>query len=56
VPAPGRHPAGCRFHPRCPHAEPGRCDQHPPELVDQGGHADRCLRSEELVLPGVLAR
>jgi peptide/nickel transport system ATP-binding protein len=35
-------PAGCAFHPRCPHRfEP--CDKEIPELVDRGGgHPDAC--------------
>jgi oligopeptide/dipeptide ABC transporter ATP-binding protein len=37
-------PAGCRFHPRCPHRF-DRCDSPPslePRLADAPGHADRC--------------
>ena len=35
-------PAGCAFHPRCPHRfEP--CDKERPELVDRGGgHPEAC--------------
>jgi peptide/nickel transport system ATP-binding protein len=35
-------PAGCAFHPRCPHRfEP--CDKERPDLVDRGGgHPDAC--------------
>jgi oligopeptide/dipeptide ABC transporter ATP-binding protein len=37
-------PAGCRFHPRCPHAEAGLCDSHPPPTVDfGGGHDAACV-------------
>ena len=38
-------PAGCAFHPRCPHRfEP--CDKDVPELKDGGGgHPDACLLS-----------
>jgi oligopeptide/dipeptide ABC transporter ATP-binding protein len=32
-PDPARPPQGCAFHPRCPRAEPGRCDIEPPELL-----------------------
>lgn len=32
-PDPTRPPQGCSFHPRCPRAEPGRCDVEPPELL-----------------------
>jgi hypothetical protein len=42
-------PAGCRFMPRCAHAEPA-CDA-PQDL----SHGVRCRRSAELELPGALA-
>jgi oligopeptide/dipeptide ABC transporter ATP-binding protein len=32
VPIAGQWPSGCRFHPRCPSAEPGRCDTLAPPL------------------------
>ncbi len=35
----GRPPEGCAFHPRCPRAEPGRCDVERPELHVVGGDA-----------------
>jgi oligopeptide/dipeptide ABC transporter ATP-binding protein len=54
VPAPRSLPAGCRFHPRCPHAEPGRCDAAPPPLEAAGDHEVRCVRAAELRLRGVL--
>ncbi len=40
-------PAGCRFHPRCPHRfEP--CDVERPALADRGsGHLDACLMTSE---------
>lgn len=33
-------PPGCSFHPRCPRAEPGRCDAEAPELdeIEPGSH------------------
>ncbi len=42
-------PQGCRFHPRCPHAEPGRCDTVVPplELLEDGRRV-RCVRWREL--------
>jgi peptide/nickel transport system ATP-binding protein len=47
-------PAGCRFHPRCPYAVPGRCDSVEPDLPDgDGGHTARCVRVDELSLTGV---
>jgi oligopeptide/dipeptide ABC transporter ATP-binding protein len=30
---PARLPSGCAFHPRCPRAEPGRCDKEQPLLL-----------------------
>jgi oligopeptide/dipeptide ABC transporter ATP-binding protein len=45
-----RLPPGCAFHPRCPHALPGRCDTDPPglELVDDR-HSSACVRARELI-------
>jgi oligopeptide/dipeptide ABC transporter ATP-binding protein len=43
VPNPIDLPSGCRFHPRCPLAEP-RCAQFDPELVKVGpSHTAACL-------------
>jgi peptide/nickel transport system ATP-binding protein len=42
VPIAGQWPVGCRFHPRCPQAEAGRCDQEAPALQSEGGNASRC--------------
>ncbi|SNR65196.1 ABC transporter ATP-binding protein [Blastococcus mobilis] len=48
VPQPHRLPSGCRFHPRCAHAQPGRCTTDPIQLrlLDRG--LVRCVRAEEL--------
>jgi peptide/nickel transport system ATP-binding protein len=36
-------PAGCRFHPRCPHVIPGLCDtQEPPAFEPQPQHLVEC--------------
>ena len=44
-----RLPAGCAFHPRCDHAQAGRCDAALPELADAGaGHRVRCVRLGEI--------
>jgi len=46
IPSPMNPPSGCRFHPRCPIAEPGTCDvQDPPLLVvpDDVDHDAACL-------------
>jgi oligopeptide/dipeptide ABC transporter ATP-binding protein len=43
-------PPGCPFHPRCPHAKSGVCDQGgPPPLTNLGnGHTASCYRLAEL--------
>ncbi len=50
VPSLTQLPAGCPFHPRCPYAEPGRCDVGgPPELREmQDGRKIACVRAEEI--------
>ena len=50
VPALSNLPPGCPFHPRCPHAQPGRCDVGaPPELQTVGSaHDVACVRAQEL--------
>ncbi len=45
VPHPGRWPAACRFHPRCPYAW-DRCREAAPPLGD-GDPASRCWLEEE---------
>jgi len=48
--SPARPPRGCRFHPRCPFAEP-RCSAAVPELAVLGdGRQTRCVRHGELLL------
>ena len=46
-PSPQRPPAGCRFHPRCPHAI-ARCATEAPALRPLGAHAVACHRAEEI--------
>ncbi len=41
VPSPLRPPAGCRFHPRCPHAMP-RCSTEEPRLLPVDGRITAC--------------
>jgi oligopeptide/dipeptide ABC transporter ATP-binding protein len=54
VPAVGRRPGGCRFHPRCEHSTAGRCDAGPIALADVGpDRRSRCARTAELSLLGV---
>ncbi len=50
VPALSDLPPGCPFHPRCVHAQPGRCDVGvPPELQSVGtAHDVACVRAQEL--------
>ncbi len=50
LPALNRIPPGCPFHPRCPHAQSGRCDVGPaPALRTLApGHTVACVRAEEL--------
>jgi oligopeptide/dipeptide ABC transporter ATP-binding protein len=37
VPSPINPPSACRFHPRCPRFQPGRCDVDEPQLELHGG-------------------
>jgi peptide/nickel transport system ATP-binding protein len=58
VPPPEAFPANCRFHNRCPHHLPERCDS-PPTLREPHGRVDdsvRCHRVADLRLEGVRAR
>jgi oligopeptide/dipeptide ABC transporter ATP-binding protein len=48
VPSPARPPAGCRFHPRCPHVME-RCRRDAPPLYELGSRASRCFLSEPSV-------
>jgi peptide/nickel transport system permease protein len=53
VPQAGQFPKGCRFHPRCQFAEqPCHGQAVPIELIDDLRQC-RCLRREQLSLPGV---
>jgi peptide/nickel transport system ATP-binding protein len=41
-------PAGCRFHPRCPHKIDGLCDQEiPPDFLPDAGHRVACWLFKE---------
>jgi len=46
VPNPLSPPAGCTFHPRCPHAD-DRCKAEKPALTWRGGAASACHAVEE---------
>ncbi len=55
VPSVTALPPGCRFGPRCAHAQAGRCDTDPIALVQlSAGHQSRCVRATELELPGAV--
>jgi len=47
VPNPYQLPAGCRFHPRCPHAR-ALCREREPELYAVGEQRVRCFRFSAL--------
>lgn len=42
MPSPLSPPAGCAFHPRCPHARPQCREEEPPLVAVNQGHAVRC--------------
>jgi oligopeptide/dipeptide ABC transporter ATP-binding protein len=47
IPHPFTRPRGCPFHPRCPHAIPGKCDQETPRLrAVAGAHQVSCFLYE----------
>ena len=43
MPDPTELPTGCKFHPRCPHADPVCSTKHPEETEVSPGHKVRCL-------------
>ena len=48
----GMEVAGCRFAARCAHMVEGTCDVAPIPLTARGDRAFRCVRADELDLPG----
>ena len=49
VPSPIDPPSGCRFHPRCPWAQPV-CRGEPPRRLDLDGHLVHCHAAEKELL------
>jgi peptide/nickel transport system ATP-binding protein len=48
LPSPANPPAGCRFHTRCPWAQPTRCADERPVLRDVGGTRVACHFAEQI--------
>jgi oligopeptide/dipeptide ABC transporter ATP-binding protein len=55
VPALDEMPSGCRFHPRCPYAQPRCRTEVPPVIHADSVRGSACLRVDELKLGGVAA-
>jgi oligopeptide/dipeptide ABC transporter ATP-binding protein len=52
-PLAGRFPGGCRFHPRCPHAEAACATTEMTLRLLASGQTTRCARVDELDLAGI---
>ncbi|EKP94534.1 ABC transporter ATP-binding protein [Thermaerobacter subterraneus] len=52
VPSIDRMPRGCRFHPRCPYAEPRCREEEPPLRPWEGGHV-ACWLAEQVAAQGL---
>ncbi|MER7460285.1 oligopeptide/dipeptide ABC transporter ATP-binding protein [Micromonospora sp. NPDC126480] len=48
LPSPANPPKGCRFHTRCPWAQPTRCADERPALRDIGGSRVACHWAEQI--------
>ncbi|MFN2526636.1 MAG: ABC transporter ATP-binding protein [Actinomycetota bacterium] len=57
LPSPQNPPSGCRFHTRCPFAQPERCPDEVPALrVLKNGHSAACHYAEEIQAGKIKAR
>jgi oligopeptide/dipeptide ABC transporter ATP-binding protein len=54
VPSPTAPPPGCRFHTRCPHAQP-RCRDNEPAWQDDAGHGTACHFWRDVAAPALAA-
>jgi peptide/nickel transport system ATP-binding protein len=48
LPSPANPPLACRFHTRCPFAQPTRCADEEPLLRPLGGHSVACHYAEDI--------
>lgn len=51
MPDPTNLPSGCKFHPRCPHADEICAQKVPKDTMTESGHTVKCLIYEGLVEP-----